>query len=857
MFTPPPEPAQPDLGASPAPGVDAALLLEQADWIRALAGKLVDDPHSADDLVQDTWVAALRSSERPRSPRGFLATILRNLVRDRRATDSHRDARERGAARPEAQPSADELVAELQMQRKVAAIVGELPEPLRTPLLLRYWRSLGLEEIARHQGVAASTVHDRLQRGIDELRRRLDEAHGGDRRAWAGVLLPLCGPPGAAATTIPEVLAVSSTHKIAALFAAAVTGLCGLWWFVDDVREVEDEVPVAHSAPAAVRAPTGAEPAGAPVDEERVALTAAAPTAVDEVPAVVLPATFEGRVVDLEGAPVAGLPLGFGDAPTATSGVEGHFELPRPETEQDRVFAQDQRWKTVVPGVPPTSDEPDRRALVVVAERQTIAGWVSDEAGTPLPNVELTVHVSNSLFRDLGLLRHWSTETPTVTVTTDENGAFELADVAGSPHLRLTAAPGGFDLYNELLPEGDVRDLHVVLHRTSGPELLFGTVVDPDGLPVEDALVSWIGRVVRTDAEGRFRIAKPESSPDFLQASGRATDFSPLRALKAGHLPAEIPSDLLPPSPVELVLGPEPLSISGHIVDELGNPRRGVVWVLDEAPYGHILEQSGADEMSVSYGVMTESLLRGGRDRGGDRGVWADEDGRFELGGLLDRFYRLHAYDPETLAEIEPLEIRAGTHRIEIVLPAGDVAPVAGRLRSLSGQPLVGVRVQPRRTFDGQMAPWGDWPSSGATTDDEGRFAFPGLTIAETRLTYHSELVNFFEGHALEELATEQALDDLEIELPRVARLQVDATHREPSFADHFAVLDADGNELEVALFHENMMYLSPRGPVREGKSSVVQTDERAKTVVLYQAGVEVARATIELVGDGLTTVRP
>jgi hypothetical protein len=39
-------------------------LLEHATWLRRLAASLVGDPASADDLVQDTWVAAITVSGR-------------------------------------------------------------------------------------------------------------------------------------------------------------------------------------------------------------------------------------------------------------------------------------------------------------------------------------------------------------------------------------------------------------------------------------------------------------------------------------------------------------------------------------------------------------------------------------------------------------------------------------------------------------------------------------------------------------------------------------------------------------------------------------------------------------------------
>ena len=75
-------------------------LLAHRDWVRALARRLVLDQNQADDLEQQTWLAALRSPPADTSaPRAWLGTVLRNLVRERLRRDGRRVRRE--------QPSTD------------------------------------------------------------------------------------------------------------------------------------------------------------------------------------------------------------------------------------------------------------------------------------------------------------------------------------------------------------------------------------------------------------------------------------------------------------------------------------------------------------------------------------------------------------------------------------------------------------------------------------------------------------------------------------------------------------------------------------------------------------------------------
>ena len=66
-------------GTTNEPASDFERLLEHVGWARRLAASLARG-HDAEDLVQDTWVAALRSPPDPGSPaKPWLKSVLRNL----------------------------------------------------------------------------------------------------------------------------------------------------------------------------------------------------------------------------------------------------------------------------------------------------------------------------------------------------------------------------------------------------------------------------------------------------------------------------------------------------------------------------------------------------------------------------------------------------------------------------------------------------------------------------------------------------------------------------------------------------------------------------------------------------------
>ncbi|MEQ1893467.1 MAG: RNA polymerase sigma factor [Planctomycetota bacterium] len=170
-------------------------LLNDSGWLRALAGHLVADAGRAEDLVQDTWLAALRRPPAPTTPgRPWLARVLRNrATNDRRAAE--RRAQHEGAleARPESESPA-RAAEQAEAQRLLAEEIVRLPEELRTVVVLRYFRGLDSVTIARELAIPAGTVRWRLARALDELRAALDRRSGGERRAWA-VLLARVAPP--------------------------------------------------------------------------------------------------------------------------------------------------------------------------------------------------------------------------------------------------------------------------------------------------------------------------------------------------------------------------------------------------------------------------------------------------------------------------------------------------------------------------------------------------------------------------------------------------------------------------------------------------------------------------------------
>src|SRR6185503_13626692 len=174
-----------------SPRLTPEALLAHAGWLRQLAGSLVGDAGAADDVVQETWLAAQLhppAVDRPLEP--WLARVARNFAFRRRRGEERRAAHEL-ASGPEREASTPaQTVERLELQRTVVEAVLALEEPFRTTIVQRYFEGRSAAEIAHLFGVPAGTVRWRLKRGLAELRERLDGRFGA-RASWCALLAPL------------------------------------------------------------------------------------------------------------------------------------------------------------------------------------------------------------------------------------------------------------------------------------------------------------------------------------------------------------------------------------------------------------------------------------------------------------------------------------------------------------------------------------------------------------------------------------------------------------------------------------------------------------------------------------------
>jgi RNA polymerase sigma-70 factor (ECF subfamily) len=379
--------------------------------LRRLARHLVQDAATADDVVQDAWLAALRE-RRARVPQGWLRTVTRRLATGSRRRSELRRWHEAEAAVPESyevKPEIEEDELHQALVSSLAHVTGRLGQVLR----MRYIEGLKLHEIAERLDVPLGTVKSDHARGLQAIRTTLDDAQGGSRR-WALALVPFVLREEELA---PRALSVTARAGWVAAGAAALLGVgaLGAWAHSNRGTEPESRVAVSPSGlrpamPAVVEelSPrSDPEPAHqvaveTPVAPERSERTLATPAAAEPAvvpseplrPRVVVRALAEGR--PLVGALVVAMGKGMKRITHATVDDDGEVVL---ELDPDALRAPH------VPGGAPTVFlslyEPDRAAphsvlfevragaprTVTIAQDEpslSLGGAVVDDRGVPI-----------------------------------------------------------------------------------------------------------------------------------------------------------------------------------------------------------------------------------------------------------------------------------------------------------------------------------------------------------------------------------------------------------------------------------------------------------------------------------------
>ena len=139
-----------------------------------LAGLLVDDRGTAEEVVQDAFERLYRSWGGLRSPEAAVAYLDRSVVNGARSRLRRRFT-ERSFQLPEAgtTPSAESVGVDHRQRDDLVAAVRQLPQRQREVIVLRFYLDLSEDQIARWLGVSSGSVKKHASRATATLQRRM------------------------------------------------------------------------------------------------------------------------------------------------------------------------------------------------------------------------------------------------------------------------------------------------------------------------------------------------------------------------------------------------------------------------------------------------------------------------------------------------------------------------------------------------------------------------------------------------------------------------------------------------------------------------------------------------------------
>lgn len=142
--------------------------------------RILGRPHDAEDVTQESFVAAYRAIRTYRGEGSLRAWLLRIATRQSFRRLSQRRATVDLDAIPaprlaDASSEPTRVVIDLESRRAVQEAVAALPEPYREVVALRFFGDLSLAEVADATGRPLNTVKTHLRRGLERLRPTLGD----------------------------------------------------------------------------------------------------------------------------------------------------------------------------------------------------------------------------------------------------------------------------------------------------------------------------------------------------------------------------------------------------------------------------------------------------------------------------------------------------------------------------------------------------------------------------------------------------------------------------------------------------------------------------------------------------------
>ncbi len=461
-----------------------------------------------------------------------------------------------------------------------------------------------------------------------------------------------------------------------------------------------------------------------------------------------------GRVIDPEGAPVAGAAVTVhrsrrsldgdgrvteGGGGSAASDAAGRFRLPHLAAGDYELlvarqgFAEPPRLEFAVPEGVGEVDLGD----LALERGVALEGRVVASKGAPIEGASVQVQPRMG---DFGFESSWRSDQE---AQTDADGRFRIADLRRGARVELAVSHpdyGSAEVAEVEVPPAE--PLLIELRPLGGLEV---RVVDADGTPLPGASVgsysehrvslggsqsggtASFARYGETDGEGRLLVRFGAGPVNLLVGKPGYEE----RRLPAVEVPGGRTAQL------EVVLRPAAsATLVGRVADDRGRPLPG-------------------------FQVQAERVVADGGDGWPGAMSWrepatTDAEGSYRVDGLAAGEYAVRAQGPGQRSAEGRVALSTGTRRLDLVVASG--TQVSGRVLDGAGLPV--ARATAQLAGDGGPGRW-------ATTAGDGSFLLEAVPDGSYRLT--ARAAGFAEEEALPVEVAGAPVTGLEVRLRRAA----------------------------------------------------------------------------------------
>lgn len=415
-----------------------------------------------------------------------------------------------------------------------------------------------------------------------------------------------------------------------------------------------------------------------------------------------------GRVVDASGAPIEGANVRtfFTRRNAAITDASGRYELDHldPQRGNHSVYARLDGYVEASTVVTVQGEHEVDLPDLVMLRGARVAGWVRDEAGTPLPGIELYIGFSPAAYNRLDAI-------------TRDDGSFEFPNVPFGDQTLVALSEDHAPNQQVLLLTKDEPVRDGIEIRLARGRFIGGIAKDEEGNPRPGVSFSarykreYIDKRSKTDEEGRFRLEGLPAEDVDLEFYGRGIVRTNVAIEKFDH------EDL------EVVL-PSAAGIAGRVVDAA----TGEALQNFRVRLFHVQSKPGEPQQR---GYSATWSREGHRFTDTD-GYWETGDENLVPGAPIGVEVIADGYAPARDARVLPA---VNPDRDALVHHMMRGAVLTGRVFDAKGMPVPNARIAVRASDD-QRRYFSHEPheTNETATAADGTFGFDAVTPVESIL---------------------------------------------------------------------------------------------------------------------------